>query len=101
MAKSTDDVFKEITKINKDIHQIDIKHQKDLENVLKSLKNLTKKVDDILSKIQELEVIMDAAEFLEEHLDAADEDEGWNPYNNEYEPEEFEDYGYDSEEDDD
>lgn len=100
MAKSIDDLFKEVAKISKDVHQIETTHKKDLDNIQKAIKGLTRKVDDILAKIQEMEVIMDAAEFLEEHLDAADNDDGeWSPYNEEYEPEDYEDYGYDIEED--
>lgn len=100
MAKSIDDVLKEIAKISKDIHQMETSHKKDISNIQTALKGLTRKVDEILAKIQEMEVIMDAAEFLEEHLDAADnEDDEWSPYNDDYEPEDYEDYGYDVEED--
>lgn len=100
MAKNIDDVFKEVAKISKDIHQIETSHKKEISGIQNTLKGLTRKIDEILAKIQEMEVIMDAAEFLEEHLDAADnDDEEWSPYNEEYEPEEYEDYGYDVDED--
>ena len=100
MSKSNDDIYKEIIKLSKDITQIDSK-LKDIIYIKKQLKSLDKKVQDILNKVQEFEVIMDAAEFLEEHLEDSEEDTyntEWSPYNDEdYESEEYESYDEDDE----
>jgi uncharacterized coiled-coil DUF342 family protein len=93
MAKSVDDVYKEILKLSKDINQLDGK-LKDLIEIKKNIKNLDHKIQDVSKRIQEFEIIMDAAELIEEQLGDTDEDDDfpWSPYSDEYESEEYEDY---------
>lgn len=76
--------------------------QKENKDIKKILKNLERKIDLVLNKIQEFEVVLDAAELLEEQVEKYQESEyntEWNPYDDEdFETEDYEDY--DDEDDD-
>jgi DNA anti-recombination protein RmuC len=103
MSRDIEHIAKEILKANKEIHDIDGKFSKDMSDIKKTLKGLEKKIDLVLNKIQEFEVIMDAAELLESQLDEQDEDEDkyneeWNPYNEDYDSEDYEGYNDDEDE---
>lgn len=101
MAKSIDDLYREMQKLSKEV--IAIQGQaKELSEIKRILRGLDLKIQQMASKIQEFEVIMDAAELLEDHMnDHDDEDnEGWNPYGDSYEAEEYEDYNSDEDEED-
>lgn len=117
MAKSIDDLSKEVQKLTKDVATIQgqtkdiqkiskdissVQNQtKELSEIKRVLKSLDMKLQAVMNKIQEFEVIMDAAELIEDHMnDHDDEDnEDWNPYGEDYEPEDYENYGYEDEED--
>lgn len=102
MSKEIDDVYKEVIKNNKDIRSIDEKLSKDITETKKILKNLDKKISAILEKIEEFEVIIDAAEILQSKIDE-DEDndaEGWQPYNDDYQSEDYENYDYTEDDED-
>jgi len=102
MSKDIGDIIKEVQKntqelykTNKEIHSIDAKLSKDINDIKKILKSLEKKMDIVVEKIQEFEIIMDAAEILEEHMD--DEEDkyktDWNPYEDEdFDSEDYESY---------
>jgi DNA anti-recombination protein RmuC len=92
MSKDIGDIIKEVQKntqelykTNKEVHSIDAKLSKDINDIKKILKSLEKKMDIVVEKIQEFEIIMDAAEMIEEHMD--DEEDKykteWNPYEDE------------------
>jgi hypothetical protein len=104
MSKEIDDVHKEIIKTNKELHSMEDKVCKDIQDIKKIIKNLDKKISTILHKIEEFEVVIDAAELLQSKIDDEEEedyDSGWRPYDNEYEPEEYENYDVDGFENDD
>ena len=103
MSRDIDSIAKEIIKTNKELHQVDDRLSKDNSDIKKILKNLEKKIDLVLRKIQEFEVIMDAAEIIEEHMDDENEkyNTEWNPYDDEdYNTEEYENYDADDEDED-
>jgi predicted PP-loop superfamily ATPase len=85
---------RELDKLVKDLQSIEIKQTKEFSDIKKVLKKMDQKLTQILEKIQEFEIIMDAAEMLEEHMEDRDEyNTEWNPYDDEdYEPEEYENY---------
>lgn len=68
--------------------------QKENKELKKILKNIEKKLEIVSDKIQEFDVIFDAAEILEEEMDRQDEyNTEWNPYDDEdFKPEDYEDY---------
>lgn len=95
MSKNIDDVYKEVIKINKDIQALDKKVSNDIAQIKKFLKGFDKKLSLVLEKIQEFEIIMDAAEMLEEHMEDEEDkyNTEWSPYNDDdYESEDYEDY---------
>ena len=62
----------------------------------KIIKNLERKINLVLDKIQEFEVVFDAAELIEDQIEKQERSEyntEWNPYDDEdYEPEDYENY---------
>lgn len=79
------------------------KENKDLKRIVKTLE---RKINLILDKIQEFEVVLDAADLLEEQIEKHDQAQKENEYNtdwNPYDDEDFhiEDYeNYDDDDDD-
>ena len=72
----------------------------DIQKILKVLQELKRQVDSIESKINEFEIIFDAADIIEEH-----KEEEENKYSTEWNPYEDEDFsagynGYDDDDDD-
>jgi hypothetical protein len=101
MSRDIENIAKEIIKANKEIHHMEDKFSKDIGDIKKLIKNLEKKIDLVLNKIQEFEIIMDAAELIEEQRDEEEDkyNTEWNPYEDEdYEKEDYE--NYDNDEDD-
>ncbi len=74
----------------------------DIQKVLKILQELKRQVDSIESKINEFEIIFDAADIIEEHREEEE-----NKYSTEWNPYEDEDFSkgyngyYEDDEDDD
>ena len=69
--------------------------QKENKDIKKTIKILERKIDIIIDKIQDFEVVLDAAEILEERIAEEEIDYGqeWNPYDDEdFRPEEYENY---------
>lgn len=93
MPKNIDDVMKEIIKNHREIKDRDNKISSDLNSMKKTLKSLDKTVSEILSKIQEFEIIMDAAAILEDEEEDDYETE-WTPYEDQ-KNEDYEDYDED------
>ena len=72
---------------------------KDNKEFKKILKNLERKINLVLDKIQDFEVVFDAAELIEDQIEKQDKDKyntEWNPY----EDEDFEPENYDDDDDD-
>jgi DNA anti-recombination protein RmuC len=91
MSKNIDDIYKEMVKNTKDISNLDSKVSKEMADLKKLLKSLDKKISLILEKVQEFEIVMDAAEILEEHMEEEEDkyNTEWNPYEDN---EDYEDY---------
>lgn len=107
MSKDINDIIKSVQQSNKDLYNekdiINFIFQKismDIAEIKKILISAQKRLDSIDAKIQEFEIIMDAAEILEAQMDIQDDEEEedtynsqWNPYNDEdYEGEDFDKY---------
>lgn len=101
MSKDINDIIKEVQRTNqelvkthKEVHNIDYKLSKDIAEIKKLLKSLDRKMGIMSEKIQQFEIIMDAAELLEEHMEDEAEkyNTEWNPYDEDNEPEDYEDY---------
>lgn len=92
MSKNIEDIYKELVKNIKDVSSLDSKVSKEMADLKKLLKSLDKKISLILEKVQEFEIVMDAAEILEEHMEEEEDkyNTEWNPY------EDNEDYENDS-----
>ena len=73
--------------------------QKENKEFKKILKTMERKVDLILDKIQEFEVVFDAAELIEEQIEKQNESDynsEWSPYDDEdFNPEDYENYDED------
>ena len=87
----------EFSKLNKTIldnkkELLDLK--KENRDLKKILKGMERKINMIFDKIQEFEVVFDAAEIIEDELERQQEyNTEWNPYDDEdFEPEDYEDY---------
>ena len=96
MSRDIENITKEIIKANKEIHQMEDKFSKDMNDLKKLIKNLDKKVDLVLNKIQEFEVIMDAAELIEEQMEEEEEEDKYNTEWSPYEDEDYDGEPYDS-----
>jgi archaellum component FlaC len=69
--------------------------QKEYKDIKKLLKNIERKINLISDKIQEFEIVFDAAEIIEEEIERqmGDYNTEWSPYDDEdFEPEQYEDY---------
>jgi hypothetical protein len=91
---------KELDQISKEIQSLENKQSKEFSDIKKLLKKMDQKLGKILDKIQEFEIIMDAAEMLEEHMEnKEDYNTEWNPYeDDDFETESYENYEDDDEE---
>lgn len=89
MSKDIDDIYKELLKNTKDISSLDIQVSKEMSDLKKLLKNLDKKISLVLEKIEEFEIVLDAADILEEQMEEEEDkyNTEWNPYedNEDYE----------------
>ena len=107
MSKDINEIIKSVQQANKDLYNekdiINFIFQKislDIAEIKQILISAQKRLDSIDTKIQEFEIIMDAAEILESQMDIQDDEEEedkynsqWNPYNDEdYDGEEFDNY---------
>ena len=89
----------EYTKLNKQLvensKQLSVL-EKDNKELKKIIKNLERKINLVLDKIQEFEVVFDAAELIEDQIEKQERSEyntEWNPYDDEdYEPDDYENY---------
>jgi hypothetical protein len=70
--------------------------EKDNKELKKNIKNLERKINLVLDKIQEFEIVFDAAELIEDQIDKQEKEKyntEWNPYDDEdFEPEDYENY---------
>lgn len=89
MSKDIDDIYKELLKNTKDISSLDIQVSKEMSDLKKLLKSLDKKISLVLEKIEEFEIVLDAADILEEQMEEEEDkyNTEWNPYedNEDYE----------------
>jgi|MDSZ01.3.fsa_nt_gb DNA anti-recombination protein RmuC len=95
-----DNTEKIINQINAIQAQIDKKFLS-MEEVFE---DLNKKINLILNKVQEFEIVLDAAEIIEEHIEDQESqakdifNTDWTPYNDEdFQSEDYENYDDDSE----
>ena len=74
---------------------------KENKELKKALKNIERKLNMVFDKIQDFEVVFDAAEIIEDEIEKQNEyNTEWNPYDDEdFQVEDYEDY--DDDEDDD
>jgi DNA repair exonuclease SbcCD ATPase subunit len=101
MPTENDKIIKLLQGLNKDLAAFETKYVKELTDIKKYIKTINLKITEIASKIQEFEILMDAAELLEEHMEEEENkyNTEWDPYSDDdYEPEEYEQYGDDDEE---
>lgn len=105
MSKDIDDILKEITKSNKDLHKVDDKISKEIDSLNKDMqiikrdvKTISLKIDQILELLMTLSVFIEDAENIldEEDVDEYSSNEGWLPEVNEWESHQEE---YDEEDD--
>ena len=89
----------EFSKLNKQLVENSKKLsvlEKDNKELKRIIKNLERKINLVLDKIQEFEVVFDAAELIEDQIEKQERNEyntEWNPYDDEdYEPEDYENY---------
>jgi cell division protein FtsB len=70
--------------------------EKDNKELKKIIKNLERKINLVLDKIQDFEVVFDAAELIEDQIEKQDKNTyntEWNPYDDEdFEPEDYENF---------
>lgn len=89
MSKDIDDIYKELLKNTKDISSLDSQVSKEMSDLKKLLKSLDKKISLVLEKIEEFEIVLDAADILEEQMEEEEDkyNTEWNPYedNEDYE----------------
>jgi|TARA_B100000073_G_C23703089_1_gene561144 archaellum component FlaC len=91
----------EYTKLNKaivDNNKELLSIQKENKDLKKIVKTLERKINIILDKIQEFEVVLDAADLLEEQIEKQEAEQSeyntdWNPYDDEdFHIEDYENY---------
>lgn len=80
------------------INKILLENQQYLISISKKIQQIDQRIEMILEKIEEFEVIMDASELLEDHIE-----EQRQLYNTEWDPYDDEDFGneYDNYEEED
>ena len=88
--------FDKINKLILDNKKELLSLQKEHADIKKNLKKIDQKISNVLDKIQEFEIVLDAAEVLESRLDEQEE-EG---YNTEWNPEDDEDFNTEDYDDD-
>jgi hypothetical protein len=88
MSRDINDIYKEIIKTNKEVNTVENNLSKDINEMGRLLKNMDKKLNQILSKMLEFEIVFDAME--EEENEDDDDEEDWTPYDEEYEAEDYE-----------
>ena len=86
MPSEFDKITKIITENKKELAAL----QKQHTDIKRTLKRIDQKISNVLDKIQEFEIVLDAAEVLENHID--DQEDKENEYDTEWNPEEDEDY---------
>jgi chromosome segregation ATPase len=91
----------EFNKLNKAILQNNkelLSIQKENKDFKKVIRTLERKINILLDKIQEFEVVLDAADLLEEQIEKHDQNKkeyntDWNPYDDEdFHIEDYENY---------
>jgi|TARA_B100001094_G_scaffold318905_1_gene363017 hypothetical protein len=98
MSKDLDKLSREINQLSKIIKDYTIRSSKDISDIKKTLKIMERRVLDIANKVQEFEIIMDAADIIEEQIETEE-----NKYNTDWSPYDDEDFHgeYYSDDDDD
>jgi|TARA_B100001778_G_scaffold322604_1_gene315087 peptidoglycan hydrolase CwlO-like protein len=88
--------FDKITKLILDNKKELLSLQKEHTDIKKTLKKIDQKISNVLDKIQEFEIVLDAAEALEGRLDEEEDEK----YNTEWNPDEDEDFNTEDYDDD-
>lgn len=94
MATDLDKITKAINMLSKELSGMNDKYIKEFVDIKKLLKHIDKQLIDISRKVQEFEIILDAAELIEDQMEEKDKyNTEWNPYDDdEYEGEDYEKY---------
>lgn len=95
MPDELDDIKKLLNSIDDKVTKLDSKSEKEFLAIKKTLKTLDQKIGNVLDKIQEFEIVLDAAEMLENHIEEEEEryNTDWSPYDDEdFQSEDYEDY---------
>lgn len=83
MSRDYDDIIKEITKSNKEIHNIDKSLSKDIESLQKNIKTMETKLAKIDATLEKVYDLITAITVFIEEADEEDVDEDaeeWTPY---------------------
>lgn len=89
MQSENEKIVKLLQSVKKDLIAFEHKYVKELLDIKKYIKNINTRITEISSKIQEFEVMMDAAELINEQNE--DEDDEENEYRTEWSPYDVED----------
>lgn len=95
MPDELNDIKKLLNSIDDKVTKLDSKSEKEFLAIKKTLKTLDQKIGNVLDKIQEFEIVLDAAEMLENHIEEEEEryNTDWSPYDDEdFQSEDYEDY---------
>ena len=83
MSRDFDNIMKKITESNKDIQGLDKDFNKEFSEIKKSIKNLTIKIDNVESKINDILAILNSFTIMLAEEDEEDDgDPNWTPYDN-------------------
>lgn len=100
MSRDYDDIIKEITKSNREIHNIDKSLSKDIDSLQKNIKTMETKLAKIDATLEKVYDLLTAITVFIEEADDEDVDEDaeeWTPYddrNFELEDNDDDDEGY-------
>ena len=83
MAKDIENIMKEVTKTNKEIHSIDTTVSKDIVELKKSMKNIESKLNSMDRQLSlVLEILESFTLILDEEEAEQEAKENWTPYDN-------------------
>lgn len=86
MASDLEKINKTLNQMLKILSSIENKQNKEILEIKKHIKLIEKDIKNISDKIQEFEIILDAAEIIEQETENGNE---WDTYED-YEPEDYE-----------
>ena len=100
MAKDIENIMKEVTKTNKEIHSIDTTLSKDIVELKKSMKNIESKLSSMDRQLSLVLEILESFTLILDEEEEKESNEGWTPYDNADEAWQDETNTYDDEDND-